>query len=521
MKDRAARVATLFLMDKSSGMVYLPISIRAPPGLAKVAIAARCPQEKGMATSLDAHEQPCTRLTRRRFLQAGGIGALTMGLPGTVAASVDADRGLRGVAADRSCIFVLLCGGPSHLDTWDLKPGAPEDIRGPYRPIATSVPGMRISELHTRLSKLTQHFSLIRSMTHIGNISNHFDAMHHLLSGQAGAPADAPYLGSIISRVRSSERNIANYVWLIRCVGDPVFCAPNIGSGGHLGAQHTPLFIGSANNHPALPGFRAPDELQPAVTSARLRGRGRLLAAVNSAHNAADSPATRGWQDLHHRAFELANGQGARQVFELYREPQNVRDRYGMHPLGQNLLLARRLVEAGVRFVTVNGWTGSAPGQTGGGPPASSWDMHGSEMGMGSAFGNGSYGMGWCLPCLDQGLSALLVDLRDRGLLERTLVVVMGEFGRTPRINQPNVLPGRQHWPSCWSAILAGGGIRGGAVYGETDRIGAYVKDRPVRVQDLGATIYHALNVPLDLRLGRDGFTRPVSTGQPILELFG
>ena len=147
-------------------------------------------------------------------------------------------------------------------------------------------------------------------------------------------------------------------------------------------------------------------------------------------------------------------------------------------------------------------------------------DGDGSEMGMGNAFGNGSYGMGWCLPCLDQGLSALLVDLRERGLLERTLVVVMGEFGRTPRINQPNINPGRQHWPNCWSAILAGGGIRGGAVYGETDRIGAYVKDRPVRVQDLGATIYHALNVPLETRLGADGFTNPVSTGTPIEAIF-
>jgi hypothetical protein len=146
--------------------------------------------------------------------------------------------------------------------------------------------------------------------------------------------------------------------------------------------------------------------------------------------------------------------------------------------------------------------------------------MHGSEMGMGNAFGNGSYGMGHCLPCLDEGLSALLDDLRERGLLERTLVVVMGEFGRTPRINQPNVQPGRQHWPNCWSAILAGGGIRGGTVYGETDKIGAYVKDRPVTVQNLGATIFHSLNIDLGTRLGRDGFTRPVSMGEPILELF-
>ena len=139
---------------------------------------------------------------------------------------------------------------------------------------------------------------------------------------------------------------------------------------------------------------------------------------------------------MHGRAFELASGPGGRQAFELDREPASVRDRYGMHPLGQNLLLARRLVEAGVGFVTVNGWTGPAPGETGGGPPSSSWDMHGGEMGMGNAFGTGSYGMGWCLPRLDEALSALLVDLEERGLLESTLVVVAGEFGRTPRINQ-------------------------------------------------------------------------------------
>ena len=145
--------------------------------------------------------------------------------------------------------------------------------------------------------------------------------------------------------------------------------------------------------------------------------------------------------------------------------------------------------------------------------------MHGSEMGMGNAFGDGPYGLGWCSPCLDQGLSALLTDLHSRGLLERTLVVVMGEFGRTPKINQPRGNPGRQHWPACWSAILAGGGVRGGAVYGETDKTGSYVKDRPVPVQDLGATIYHALDVPLETRLGKDGGTRAITTGQPIKEL--
>jgi len=475
-----------------------------------------------MTAPHNARQQTTARFTRRQLLQAGGIGALTMGLPGAVAASLEIGRQLSGGAADRSCIFVLLCGGPSHIDTWDLKPGAPDEIRGPYKPIASKVPGMRISELHPRLSGLTQHFSLIRSMTHVGNISNHFDAMHHLLSGQAMAPADSPYLGSILSRVRAAARKVANYVWLIRCVGDPVFCAPNIGSGGHLGAQHTPLFVGAANNHPAMPDFRAPDALQPVAEPDRLDRRCRLLADLAPKASTADqAAAARDWDELHGRAVELASGSRTQEVFQMHREPRAVRERFGMHPLGQNLLLARRLVEAGVGFVTVNGWTGAPPGHTGGGgPPASSWDMHGSEMGMGNAFGDGPYGLGWCSPCLDQGLSGLLTDLHDRGLLDRTLVVVMGEFGRTPKINQPRGNPGRQHWPSCWSAILAGGGIRGGAIHGETDKTGSYVKDRPVRVQDLGATIFHALGIPGDQRLGKDGFTRPVSTGQPLLELF-
>jgi hypothetical protein len=440
-----------------------------------------------------------------------------MAIPGMVAAQVDGDRPLRGIAAEKSCIFLLLCGGPSHLDTWDLKPDAPEGIRGPYKPAATTIPGMRISELHTRLAPLARHFSLIRSMTHVGNISNHFDAMHHLLSGQAGAPADAPYLGSILAKVRPSERSVASYVWLIKCVGDPVFCAANIGTGGHLGAQYSPLFVGSASNHPAMPGFQPPDELIPAVEPDRLNQRRHLLDGLKTQVQGEEARATRDWQELHGRACELAHG--GRQAFELDREPDRVRDRYGRHPLGQNLLLARRLIEAGVRIVTVNGWTGPAP-DAGGGPPSSSWDMHGGHMGMGNAFGNGSYGMGWCLPRLDQALSALLSDLHDRGMLASTLVVAIGEFGRSPRI-QTQGAPGRIHWPDCYSGIVAGAGIRGGMIHGESDRIGAYVKDRPVRPQDLGATIYHALGVPLDLRLGKDGFTRPITTGEPLLDLFG
>jgi hypothetical protein len=250
-------------------------------------------------------------------------------------------------------------------------------------------------------------------------------------------------------------------------------------------------------------------------TPERMHGRRELLASL-------ERPDDRGnWRDVHERGFDLATASGPRRAFEVDREDPRLRDRYGRNPLGQNLLLARRLVEAGVGFVTVNGWTGPAAGKVESGPPSSSWDMHGAEMGMGNAFGSGSYGMGWCLPVLDAALSALIEDLDGRGLLASTLIVCVGEFGRTPRINRNNNIPGRQHWPHCYSAILAGGGIRGGAVYGESDKIGAYVKDRPVRPQDFSATIYHALGVPFESKVTKDGVSKPLSTGTPILDLFG
>jgi len=460
------------------------------------------------------------RISRRRLLQLGGLGALTMGVPGTVAGRMDPAKKTPG-AAEKSCIFILLCGGPSHLDMWDLKPDAPAEIRGPYKPAATTVPGVRIAELQPRLAMLAHKYSLIRSMTHPGNISNHFDAMHNLLAGQHAAPADAPYIGSILSKVRPSLKSLASYVWLIKCVGDPVFCAPNIGTGGSLGSPYAPLFVGSAESNPALPNFKAPDSLLPSEPPDRVLGRRGLLDAMNRGSLSEREVAQQDWENVQRRGFEITTSPSSLEAFNLGRENARLRDRYGRNPLGQNLLLARRLVEAGVGFVTVNGWTGPAPGSPGGGPPSSSWDMHGGEMGMGNAFGNGSYGMGWCQPVLDTALSALFEDLQDRGLLESTLVVAMGEFGRTPRINQNGSgTPGRQHWPQCYSAILGGGGIRGGAIYGETDKIGASVKDKPVRPQELSATIFHALNVPYESRVTKDGLSKPLSTGQPLLELF-
>ena len=462
-------------------------------------------------------------LNRRQALIAGGLGALSLGMPGMVMGSDELDDRGTAVASEKSCIFVLLCGGPSHIDTWDMKPDAPDTIRGPYQPIATKVPGMRINEMHTELAKVTDQFTLINSMTHPGGISNHFDAMHNLLSGQSvkrvqqGVPDDQPYLGSFVARHRPSTRNIVSNAWLIKCVGRPVFCAPNIGIGGYLGSAYAPVFVGAANNHPAMDDFKPP-QIYDLGDADRLAQRRELLSSLES--DAVDQDAVgEDWTDLREKGYDAMTRPEGREAFNLHREPAQLRDHYGRHPLGQNLLLARRMVEAGVRFVTVNGWTGQAPHDTKG-PPSSSWDMHGGNMGMGNAFGNGSYGMGFCLPRLDQALAALFTDLRDRGMLDNTLVVVTGEFGRTPKV-LTQVPPGRQHWPKCFSAIMAGAGIAGGQVYGKSNKHGEYPTHNPVRPEELAATIYHALDIPLNGPETNSGITRPLTTGKPVMELFG
>ena len=462
-------------------------------------------------------------LNRRQALIAGGLGALSLGMPGMVLGSDKLDATGKAVPAEQSCIFVLLCRGPSHLDTWDMKPNAPTSIRGPYQPIATQVPGMRINEMHNELAKLTDQFMLINSMSHPGAISNHFDAMHNLLSGQSekrvaqGVPDDLPYIGSYVAKHRPSKRNIVSNAWLIKCVGPPVFCAPNIGIGGYIGSAYAPVFVGSAQNHPAMDSFTPPEIYDP-VDQVRLERRRELLANMESNVQARDVRGAYGEQ-LREKSYDALTRPEGRDAFILDREPTKLRDRYGRHPLGQNLLLARRMVEAGVRFVTVNGWTGQAPFDTAG-PPSSSWDMHGGNMGMGNAFGNGSYGMGFCLPRLDQALSALLSDLKERGMMENTLVVVTGEFGRTPNV-LTQTPPGRQHWPSCFSSIMAGAGIAGGGVYGLSDKHGAYVTNNPVRPEEFAATIYHALDIPINEPQNNSGISRPLTTGKPVMELFG
>jgi hypothetical protein len=360
-------------------------------------------------------------------------------------------------------------------------------------------------------------------MSHPGAINNHFDAMHNLLSGQSdkrvqeGTPDTQPYLSSFVAKHKPSTRNFISNAWLIKCVGPPVFCAPNIGIGGYLGSAYAPVFIGSADNHPAMSNFEPPQLYNP-FDETRFEERKSLLRNLEST-KMDQYQHVKDWSDLREKTYDAMTRDEGRQAFDLSREPVSMRERYGMHPLGQNLLLARRMVESGVRIVTVNGWTGQAEHDKNG-PPSSSWDMHGGNMGMGNAFGNGSYGMGFCLPRLDQALAALFSDLAERGMLKNTLVVVTGEFGRTPFVLKQDP-PGRQHWPQCFSSILAGAGIAGGRVYGKSNKLGEYPTSNPVRPEELAATIYQALDIPINNPQDASGISRTLTTGKPIMDLFG
>lgn len=456
-----------------------------------------------------------TAFSRRHLLQVGGLSMLGLGLPELLWANAQ-PTAARG-RTEKSCIFIVQSGGLSHIDSWDLKPEAPEGIRGPYQPIATRTPGMRICELMPRLARLSDRYCLIRSLTH-GNASHH-PAMQICMTGHSRPTADTPYFGSILSKVRPSTRSPLSYVWLMSLIGEAGMGNRWL-TGGFLGTAHAPIAIGNQREHPGQPDFRVRCFDRTAeITPDRLAGRQQLLARLQATESRVE-PAVR-FQRYQERAFDLVTRADAQRAFDLAQEADKLRDHYGRGPLGQNLLLARRLIEAGVRLVTVSAWAGFPPGEKFRGRlcEEGTWDMHG---GVSSIFSNSYQGLGWALPCLDQAVAALLEDLEDRGLLSTTLVVLVGEFGRTPRLSTPGGRGhvGRDHWPQCYSAMLAGGGIRGGVLWGASDKLGAFVKDRPVSPEDFGATLLHALGVAPETRLSPDGFTRPASPGMPIEELF-
>ena len=445
-------------------------------------------------------------ISRRHLLQIGGIGALGLTLPEFLQAGGPLATG--GVSGpERSCIFIVQYGGASHIDSLDPKPDAPADVRGPYQPISTRTPGLNVCELLPRLALQADRFAVVRSMTH-GN-GGHDGGMHVAMTGHSVPTPDTPYFGSVVARVRPATQNIPSYVWLQNLAGD---VEPRYLRGGFLGSAFSPLRVGTDLDNPSAADFRFTAFDPPAgTTTERLLGRQQLLQGLESSETIEGKALAPGFTRFQEQAFDLVTGTRARRAFDLTCESDAVRDRYGRHPLGQNLLLARRLVEAGTRLVNVTAWCGLAEGEKF--TNVQTWDMHGPVAAhIGSIFGTGSYGLGFALPRIDQSVSALLDDLAERGLLDSTLVVMVGEFGRSPKVTNQ----GRDHWPACYSSLLAGAGVRGGVIYGASDKQGAYVHEHPVSPENFGATLYRALGINPGTRLGLDGFTLPASAGQPV-----
>lgn len=450
---------------------------------------------------------PCSRsfLSRRELIQAGGIATLGLSLPQLLGAPPSRANRKR----EKHCIFIFQYGGLSQLDSWDPKPNAPAELRGPYKPIATRVPGFRVGELMPRLANLADKYAVIRSMTH--PVPVHDVANTMLLAGNRKPAVDDPSFGSVVAKLKPSVANVPSYVWLQKFGGGAAPPERTYLTGGSLGASVAPILIGTGHtDNLATPGYKVRVfEGDAGVSPERVASRRALLEKLDASNPLAPARA---------KAFELLTGPAVRKAFDIEQEPEKLRDRYGRHPLGQNLLLARRLIEAGVRLTSVVAWTGMKPAEKF--LSIETWDMHG-NAGIG-IFEDGWNGLGFALPRCDQAVSALLEDLSERGLLDDTLVVLVGEFGRTPRISKAGTgASGRDHWSQCYSAMLAGAGIRGGAVYGASDATAAYVKDDPVSLEDFAATLYTALGIDPATRLSPDGFTRPASSGTPIEALQG
>lgn len=432
-----------------------------------------------------------SQMSRRAALEAGSVTAAGLGLSqlwtGRASAAlqdaVSPARHRPGFGKAKHCILVFMWGGPSQLDTWDLKPDAPAEVRGEFKPIETVTPGVFISEHFPRLARLSDQYAIVRSLTH--DDPAHLSSAHHILTGHyapkrfsdADPPsrADWPHIGSVMARLRPSDGAVPSFVampWTVMHPAAPGGRAPGQ-TGGWLGSRLDPMTVGD----PSDPKFKVDGFSLPADLDAdRFADRRQLLANADNAPTETDwrSSSAGEWSGLTARAFDLLSGQAAQQAFDLTREAESVRDRYGRNTHGQSLLMARRLVEAGVALVTVN-WQND--GQN-------FWDTHGDNF---------NHLKNRLMPPADQGLSALLEDLKSRGLLEETLVVWIGEFGRRPHITREHA--GREHWPRCFSAVLAGGGIRGGTVYGSSDRIAAFPNENPTSPSDITSTMYYALGV--------------------------
>lgn len=416
----------------------------------------------------------CDGLTRRDFLHAGSISTLGLTLPGWMAQQA------AGAVKDRdvNCIMLFLVGGPSHLDTWDPKPKAPAEVRGPFQPIATNVPGMQISEIFPRMARHADKIALVRSVYHTATAVH--DTGHQMM--QTGrlftGGIEHPHAGCVLGYLKGPRGEVPAHVLMPRPIGRTGGNMPHGQSAGYLGKQHDPFLL---NADPSDANFKVPDLLPPEYISAiRAERRQKLRDAVEDSLEVFEkSPQAKQLEENFHLAYRLMSSPQAREAFALEKEPAATRDRYGRTRFGQSCLLARRLIERGVRFVTVNMFETVFDEVT--------WDIHGSRP-----FTDIQEMAKLVAPNFDQAFSTLLEDLKDRGLLETTMVTAMGEFGRTPKVNPAG---GRDHHPGVWTIIMGGGPIKGGQVIGESDELGYFPKTRPVTPADVAATIYEGLGL--------------------------
>ncbi len=448
-------------------------------------------------------------LSRRELIRAGGLGALGLGLPTLKRARAAAS----GQPRANSCLIIFLSGGPPQHETFDPKPAAPIEIRGPFLPIATSVPGLQFSELLPLSAARAHRMCVIRSMT--TGVHSHSTSGAFMLTGheptsvaESVPPSaqDWPSLAGAVGALRASERSPLDAVIL----PEPIFNNPAIPwpgqNGGFMGAAWHPhiLRCDPSQERIEIEGLTA----AAGITELRLDDRHALLGQVDRMlHRGLRSPAIAEMNRFQQEAFDLLHAGATREALEIEREPAASRDRYGRGKFGQSVLLGRRLIEAGVRLVQVN-WP-REPGDTAAGNPL--WDTHQDNAGRLKNV---------LCPQFDTAYSALLDDLEARGLLDETLVVVMGEFGRTPTINSAG---GRDHWGSVFSVALAGAGVPGGGVIGASDARGGMPADRPVRPPDLAATIFQLLGISPDHEF-RDPFDRPLqvtSGGRALREIVG
>lgn len=443
------------------------------------------------------HQQTRHSLTRRRLLQIGGMGLCGTLLPQFLEASPPARR-----PRARSVIFLHQFGGPSHVDTFDMKPNAPAEVRGQYRPIATSAPGIRICDRLPETARIMDKVTVIRSVHH--RMKNHNSAGYFSLTGWAPPTDDQrlrdsrelfPAYGSVVDRFApSTAEGVPSFVAYPHVISDG-----SITPGQHasfLGQQHDPFFL---RQDPNADDFRLPElSLPDNVSLDRLQNRQAMMNLIDSNTELLEhSDRARGIDAYYNRAMRMLTSPAFRRAFDLSAESVQVRERYGRTTYGQSCLLARRLVESGVRFITVY----FAPNIGGQSTTSGGWDTHGFNNHPMYPILND-----YLLPITDHTLPVLLEDLEARGLLDETLVVWAGEFGRTPRINDR---ASRDHWPTCYTVLMAGGGVKGGYVYGFSDRLGAYPSRDPVTPGDLSATMYHLLGIDPHTEV-RDTLDRPL-----------